>query len=263
MLEHKRDFVGSSFALVALAIGLARLGEFDKASEAARRASEVAEGGDLIAKLDSLIGESTVRSVRGDLEGAVPLAMQCTALAEETGATACVVASNFVLGDAYMRQENFAAAKIVFERGNEVANTIEQRIFRPSIAAYMRSNAASMGDFGPNARSFDEALAEARTFGDLWGEANVIWKRAETEAKQQAGERNTDQMLADFAAAARAFDDMGSRPYLGRVLRDWGMRLRSLDRAEEGNEKLRQALALFEDMAINREASEVKAELAA
>ena len=122
------------------------MGEFDKGFEAAARASEIAEGGDLIARLDALIGESTVRSVRGDIESAIPLATQCTNLAEQHGATACVVASNFVLGDAYMRRGEFEAAKIAFQRGNEVADTIEQKVFRPSIAAYMRSNAASLGD---------------------------------------------------------------------------------------------------------------------
>ncbi len=263
LLAQQRAYVGSSFALVALAIGLARMGEFEKAEEAARDAAEVAEDGDLIAKLDSLIGLSTVRSVRGDLESAVPLATQCATLAEQTGATACVVASNFVLGDAYMRQGNFDGAKIVFERGNEVANTIEQKIFRPSIAAYMRSNAASLGDFGPNARSFDEALGEARSIGDHWGEANVIWQRAETEAKTDPSAHDAEQMLADYDAATAAFEQMGARPFVARVLRDWGHALRSLDRADDGDEKLRRALTLLEELGIAREASELKDELAA
>ncbi|MEX2546262.1 MAG: hypothetical protein WD830_00570 [Chloroflexota bacterium] len=261
LLEQKRDYVGSSFALVGLAIGFARMGEFDAAEEAARRAAEVAEGGDLIAKLDSLIGLSTVRSVRGDLESAVPLATQCTNLAEETGATACVVASNFVLGDAYMRQGKFGDAKIVFERGNEVANAIEKKTFRPSIIAYMRSNAASMGDFGPNARSFDEALEEARSVGDRWSEANVVWKRAETEAKTPNGDR--EHILGDFEAAAAGFEEMGARPYLARVLHGWGHALRKADKRDDGDQKLRRALALFEEMGITREAGEVKEELAA
>ena len=258
MLEQKRDFVGSSFALVALAIGYARLGQFDKADEAAQRASQVAADGDVIAKIDALIGESTVRSVRGDLEAAVPLAMKCTNLAEESGATACVVASNFVLGDAYMRQQKFEAAQIAFERGNEVANTIEQKQFRPSIAAYMRSNAASLGNFGPNTRTFEEALAETRKLGDLWGEANVTWKRAETEAKKTADARDVAEMLADYSAAADAFERMGGRPYLARVLRDWGTALRQVDRREEAAEKYRRALSLFEQIGIEREADELR-----
>jgi tetratricopeptide (TPR) repeat protein len=260
LLEQKHDFVGSSFALVALSIGYSRLGQFELAAEAARRASEVGEKGDVIAKLDSMIAESTVRSLRGDLDAAVPLAMQCTALSESTGATACVVASNFVLGDAYMRQGKFGDAKIAFERGNEVANAVEQRVFRPSIAAYMRSAAASMGDFGPNTRTFEEALAETREHGDRFGEANVIWKRAETESKRL--DRNREHMLADFAAAAGLFEQMDAKPFIARVLRGWGQALLALGQTEEGDQKLRRAVELFDQMGIEREAGEIRAMLA-
>lgn len=259
LLEQKHDFVGSSFALVSLAMGYARLGEFAKAEAAAQKATEVGEKGDVIARLDALIGESTVRSVRGDLDEAIPMAARCTNLAEETGATACVVASNFLLGDAYMRQGKFGDAKIAFERGGEVANAIEQRVFRASIAAYTRSNAASLGDFGPSARSFEEALAETRAIGDRWGEANVIWQRAETEAKRPDG--NEAQMLADYEAAAKGFEVMGARPFLARVLRGWGRALRTSGREEDGRAKLFAAAELFAELGIDREGAEVRAEL--
>ncbi len=261
VLEQKHDFVGSSFALVALAMGYARLGEFSKAEAAARHATEVGEKGDVIARLDALIGESTVRSVRGDLDAVIPIATQCSNLAETTGATSCVVASNFLLGDAYMRQGKFGDAKIAFERGGEVANAIEQRIFRASIAAYLRANAANLGDFAPNARSFDEALGETRAIGDRWGEANVLWQRAQTESKRPGGDR--DQMLSDYEAAAAGFEAMGARPFLARVLRDWGRELRSAGRVDEGREKLDASLALLSDLGIKREAEELRIELAA
>lgn len=261
-LSEKHDFVGSSFALVALAIGYGRMGEFEKAEAAARRASEIAEGGDLIARLDALIGEASVKLTRGDFEAAIPLARQCTALSEQHGATACIVGSNFALGEAYMRTGDFDAAQEALRRGNEVADTIEQKVFRPSIAALLRSNAASLGDFNPEARSFDDALNETREIGDRWGEATVLWKRAETETKTPADMRNVDAMLAGFANAATQFEEMGGRPYHARVLHDWGRALRSVGRNEEGEEKLRRALQLFEEMGISRDADEVKLELA-
>ena len=43
LLEQKRDFVGSSFALMALGVGLARLGRFEEAERASNRAVAVAE----------------------------------------------------------------------------------------------------------------------------------------------------------------------------------------------------------------------------
>ncbi|HWH24631.1 MAG TPA: hypothetical protein VNW68_07045, partial [Candidatus Limnocylindria bacterium] len=260
LLEQRRAFVGSSFALVALAIGLARLGDFDEAAAAARRASALAENGDLIARLDALIGESQVRSVRGDLAGAEPIALECANLSQETGATACLVASSFVLGDVLMRQGRYGDAKIAFERGGAVAEVTEQKIFRPSIAAYLRATAANLGDFGPKARSFDEALSEARSVGDRWGEANVLWKRAETELRQADGKR--DQALDDLAAAAAAFESMSARPFHARVLRDWGSALRQHGAADLGDQRLAQALAIFEGLGLAAEAAEVRAELA-
>jgi len=261
LLAQKRDFVGSSFALVALAFGYSRLGDFAKAEEAVRSSRALAEQGDVVVRVDAMIGESTLHSIRGDLDAAVPLAMQCTQLAEEAGASACVVASNFVLGDAYMRQGQFAAAKIAFDRGDQIAQMTEQRIFKPSIAAYLRSLGASMGEYRMHGHTFEQALAEARDIGDLWGEATIIWKRAETESKKPADQRDNAQMLADYATAAKSFEDMGARPFTARVNRDWGHALIAQGQTEEGRAKLRAARDLMVELGITREADELRAEL--
>ena len=262
LLEQKRDFVGSAFALVALAIGYARLGEFAKGEIAVQKSKALAEQGDVVVRVDALIGESTLRSVRGDLEAAVPLAMQCTQLAEAAGAAACVVASNYVLGDAYMRQGQFAAAKIAFDRSEEIAHVTEQRVFKPSISAYLRSLGATMGDFDTHGHSFDEALEEARDIGDLFGEATIVWRRAETEAKKPAGERDESRMLADYATATASFAQMGARPYVARADRDWGNSLLALGRTDEGRAKLTAARDLMAELGIKREADELTVELA-
>jgi hypothetical protein len=174
-----------------------------------------------------------------------------------------VVASNFVLGDAYMRQGQFGAAKIAFDRSGEIAQVTEQRIFKPSISAYLRSLGASMGEYGLGGHSFEEGLAEAREIGDLWGEATIIWKRAETEFKKPADKRDQVQMLADYATAAKSFEDMGARPFVARVTRDWGHALLELGQTEDGRAKLRAARDLMVDLGINREADELTAELGA
>lgn len=262
-LALKRDFVGSSFALVALAMGYSKLGEFGKAEEAVRMSRELAEQGDVVVRVDAMIGESTLHSIRGDLEKAVPLAMQCTQLAEEAGASACVVASNFVLGDAYMRQKQFGAAKIAFDRGDEIAQVTEQRIFRPSIAAYLRSLAASMGDYRLGDKTFDEAIADTREIGDMWGEATIIWKRAETELKKPAEQRDKVQMLADFETAYGSFVAMEARPFSARVLRDWGHALVATGASADGQARLREALVALDELGIKSEADELRAELAA
>jgi tetratricopeptide (TPR) repeat protein len=261
MLETKHAFVLSSFSYVALSIGLSRLGRFDEAEEAAQRAMKLGESGDLIAKLDSMIAESTVHSLRGDLETAVPIATRCTTMSEETGATACVVASNFVLGDTYARQGNFKSAQIAFERSNEVAESVGENSFRPSLLAYMRANSASLGGLATDGDAFKEALTLAHDNGDRFSEATVIWKRADFEAKRGGAE--SAQALADFADAFSRFEGMEAKPFEARTLRDWGEALRRIGRRDEGDDKLRRAVALFDQMGIKREAAEVREELAA
>jgi tetratricopeptide (TPR) repeat protein len=264
VLQARHDFVGASFALGTRAIGYARLGEFDKAADAARQATEVAADGDLIAQLDALIADSTVHSLQGDLAGAVPLAKRCTTWSEETGATACMIASNFIIGDAYLRQGLPDEARVALERGKEISAITGFTMFRPSIAAWLRATAALMGDFGPAGDNWEQELAEARENGDRFTEAAVIAKRAETRAKALqpgAAGADVDAVLEDFAVGTAGFESMGARPYLARALRTWGETLRRLDRRDEGDEKLRRAQALLEEMGIDREAAEVRAEL--
>ena len=259
LLADKRAYVLASFSYVALSIGLSRLGRFEEAQEAADQAMKLGESGDLIAKLDSMIAESTVHSLRGDLDTAVPIATRCTAMSEETGATACVVASNFVLGDTYMRQGNFKSAQIAFERSNEVAESVGENSFRPSLLAYMRANSVSLGAQVGDGAAFDEALQLARHNDDLFSEAAIIWKRAEYEA----GRSDSMPALTDFADAAARFEEMEAKPFTARTLRAWGEELLKLGRTDEGNDKLRRSIALFDEMGIKREADEVRAELVA
>jgi len=115
-----------------------------------------------------------------------------------------------------------------------------------------------MGNFRPEAATFDEALAEVREKGDHWSEANVLWQRAETERKKPANERNEAQMLDDYAVAAGAFERMDARPFVARTTRDWGHALRSVGRSEEGNAKLRVALTLLDELGIGREANALR-----
>jgi tetratricopeptide (TPR) repeat protein len=260
LLEQKKDFIGSSFALMALGVGLARLGRFEEAERAAERAISVGEEGDVIARIDAMIGRSIIRSIQGDFDAAIPLSRECTQLAQESGATACVVASSFVTGDALMRQSRFADAQIVFEQSNAITDLTNERMFRPMVSAYLRSAAAGLGNFAIAGRTFEEALDEARAVHDRWGVANIIFQRAETEARKP--DPDAEQMLADYRAAVEAFTDMGARPYLARSLRAWAGALRRLGRSDEGTARLREALALFDELGLRSEADEVRAELA-
>ncbi len=257
LLEQRQDFIGAAFARGALAIGYANLGEFDKAEAASRNATELAASGDLIAQLDAQIAQSWLRAARGQLEEAIPLAQACVARAEETGAAGCVVASSWVLGDVYHRQGRFDEASRTLQRGQEIALVVDRKVWRPTLQAWLGSTSAALGE-GAAEGDWEDSLATARSIGNRYGEAGILWKRAEAASKR--GDRMA--ALADFAASAAIVEEFGARPDLARILRGWGETLRASAREAEGDGQLRRSLALFEELGIAAEADAVRATLA-
>ncbi|MBA2265021.1 MAG: tetratricopeptide repeat protein [Chloroflexi bacterium] len=257
LLEQRHDFIGAAFARGALAMGYAHLGEFDKAEKAAKYATELAAGGDLIAQLDAQIAESIVRSQRGQLDEAIPIARSCVARAEETGAAACAVVSSWVLGDVYQRQGRFQEARQALQRGHELALVVDRTFWRPSLQAWLGTSVSALGDFAAAEASWDEPLATARSIGNRFGEAGILQKRA--EAHGQRG--NHDAAMADFEASAAILEEFGARPQLARVLRAWGETLRAVGRTTESEATLHRALTLFEEMGIKPEAEAVRKSL--
>jgi tetratricopeptide (TPR) repeat protein len=195
-----------------------------------------------------------VRSARGQLDEAVPLARTCVDRSQETGAAACAVASSWVLGDAYERQGRFTEARDALERGHEIALVVDRKLWRPTLRAWLGLANISLGDESTSDRDWDEALATARSIGNRVGEAGILWKRAEAAAKRG----RVEAALAAFAESAAISEELGARPQLARVLRGWGETLRAAGRTYEADATLRRALGLFEEMGIAQEADEVR-----
>ena len=252
LMERRRDTIGAAFARGALAIGYANLGEFDKAEAAAKNANEIAATSDLIAQLDAQIADSWVQAAQGKLDQAVPLAQACINRAEETGASACVMASSWILGDALHRQGKFAEAREVLQRGTDISHVVDRRGWRPTLTAWLGSATAALGD--PDRSDWAEALETARSIGNRLGESGILSKRAETEAR--GGQ--FDAAVTDFAAAASILEDEGARPSLARVLQGWGHVLQLAGRSDEAVSTLRRSLVLFEEMGLDPEAAAVR-----
>ncbi|OGN86636.1 MAG: hypothetical protein A2X23_00315 [Chloroflexi bacterium GWC2_73_18] len=259
VLEARNDSIGASFARDGLAIGYARLGDFERAEAAAAQAVELAKDADAIAQLDALIGQAAVRSAQGRLDEAIPLAQLCIGKAEESGATACIVVSGFILGDALMRQGLVEEAKRVLERSGEISLVSGRAFWRPTIEAWLGYAGSLLGEFPATEQGWDATLAAAREVGDRFAEAGILWKRGQALA---AAAEERDAALADLAASAALFEEMGARPFLARVLRSWGEALRAAGRRDEASDRLRRALELFEAMGIGGEAEAVRAALA-
>jgi len=252
VLESGPNTIGAAFARGALAMGYATLGRFAEADAAAAHAHEIAERGDLVSQLDSLIAESIVKSAEGKLDQAVPIATECVRKAQETGASACVLASSWVLGDVFHRQGRYAEARDVLQVGSDIATVVDRRTWRPTLQAWLGSAAAALGEV-PEA-DWAEALETVRQVGNVLGEAGIRGKRGEALAAR--GE--IDAALEDFAASAEILEGQGARPNLARVLRGWGMTLRLAGREDEADPILRRSLALFEELGLDREATEVR-----
>lgn len=254
LLDRRADSIGAAFARGALAIGYAILGQFDRAEEASRHATEIAAKGDLIAQLDALIAEAIVRSARGDLEAAVPIARDCVDRAEQTGATACAMASSWVLGDAFHRLGRYAEAREVLERGTEISQVVDRKVWRPTLQAWLGSTLAALGE---RDEDWDDALATARSIGNRYGEAGILAKRAEAATARG----DWEAALGDYQASAALFEAVGARPGHARALQAWGNALRSAGRADESRPVLERALAIFEELGLGREAAAVRTTL--
>jgi tetratricopeptide (TPR) repeat protein len=255
-LDGGPDTIAAAFARGALAMGYASLGEFAKADAAAARATEIAQKGDLIAQLDALIAEAMVRSMKGELDTAVPLAQECVDRAEETGASACVVASSWILGDAFHRQGRFEQARDILKRGSDISLVVDRRVWRPTLLAWLGSSVAMLGELADG--DWDQALDMTRSINNKIGEAGILGKRAEALVARG----DMDAANADFAAGTALAEELGLRPGLARTLRAWGDALRSAGRSDEADATLRRALAVFDELGLAPEASAVRAELA-
>jgi tetratricopeptide (TPR) repeat protein len=256
LMEHRRDFVGGAFARGWLAIGYAELGDFERAAVATEDAKRKAEsGGDLIAQLDAQIADAMVHSIKGDLDGTVPIARACIDRAGETGATACGMVSAWVLGDIQQRSGRFTEADEAFKIGIDLSSGMAEQSWGPTLRMWRKANSAKLGELAAADEGWDEALAGMRAGGNHLGEAGILWKRAETRATQQ----RWDEAFADFEAAAKLSEAQGARPQLARVLRTWGEALHDAGRREDGDRVLVRAQVLFEEMRLDREAGEVRA----
>jgi tetratricopeptide (TPR) repeat protein len=256
LMVGRQDTVGPAFSRGALAIGYGYLGEFERADAAAAQATALAGKSDLIAQLDALIAESIVQSIKGDLESAVPLARQCVEQSEETGATACMLASSWILGDALYRQGKYVEARDVLRRGTDVAAVVDRKVWRPTLVAWLSSTQAALG--AAEDGDWDEALATSRSIGNRVGEAGILAKRAETAVARG----DIDAARPDAEAAIAIGLELGLRPHVARVERAWGEALRAAGYASEAEPHLRGAAALFAELGLEPEASAVRAELA-
>src|SRR5207247_6233228 len=132
----------------------------------------------------------------------------CISRAAETGASACVMASSFVLGDLLHRQGRFEEAKVALKRGRDLSLVVDRMAWRPTLVAWLGGSTAALGEAPED--QWEEVLATARSIHNTIGEAGILSKRAEAAARRG----DIDAALPDFEAAAQILEAEGARPLL-------------------------------------------------
>jgi len=232
-LEARADSLSTAMVSDFLALTYARLGDFSSAEETLARAERLAGDGDAIARVDVMIAGSAIDLERGDLDEASAKSLLCASLSEELGAFACVVASNVMYGAANIALENAQAAKAPLERGCDLCQVTNMAPMRTLIQGLLGTVRAQLGDLPGGVAGWDQALASARAMNDRFGEAQTLWGRGRTLARQATPDWNV--ALADLDRAVELFEAMETRPSLARALHDRAQALRALGRADEAD----------------------------
>ena len=241
-LERNEDPLSTAMVSDFLAITYARLGEFSAAEAALARAQELAGDADAIARVDVEIMRSAIQLERGEVEAASKEAEQCSLRAEALGAYACVVASSLMHGAAKLAGDDAPAARAPLERGEELSMVTNMAPMRTLIQGFLGSVWARLGDLPRGVAGWDQALANARTMNDRYGEAQTLWARGRTRMRQSTPD--WPAAIADLDRAVDLFEVMEARPSLARALHDRADVLRALGRAGDAADANRRSREL-------------------
>ena len=237
-----------SVAVIAdfLALSYARLGEFAAAEDTIARAERTAGVSDEISRIDLDIARSGLDLERGDVERARTQAGECSERAESLGAYACVVAANVMLGAASLAREDAHAAKAPLERGNELSLVTNMGGLRTLAQGMLGSTLALLGDMPGGVAGWNAALTGAREMGDRYGEAQTLWGRGRTYAR----EKDWGTALPDVDRAVQLFEEMEAMPSLARALRDRALVLRGLGRDADAERDAKRSAELARELGL-------------
>ena len=234
VIEAKGDAVSAAMLANFLSGAYSRLGDFASAEEIIEHSKRYAEKGDAIAVVDLDIAVAGYSLERGDPTQARKSAQQCSIRAEELGANACVLASSVITGAASLASDDAITAKGALERGSELSRVIDVAPLRTLAFAVLGSARAQLGDMPGGIAGWNEALANARSMHDRYGEAQTLWGRGRSTARQQGADLSA--ALQDLNRAVELFEAMEAQPSLARSLADRANVLRHLGRDSDAAE---------------------------
>jgi tetratricopeptide (TPR) repeat protein len=248
VIEAKGDAVSAAMVANFLSGAYSRLGDFASAEEIIEHSNRYAEKGDAIAIVDRDIAVAGYSLEHGDPTQARQSALECSVRAEELGAYACVVASNVITGGASLATDDATTAKGALERGSELTRVIDFAPLRTMTFALLGSARAQLGDMPGGIAGWNEALANARSMNDRYGEAQTLWGRGRSSARQP--DADLSAALQDLNRAVELFEAMEARPALARSLGDRADLHRRLGRESEAAEDDRRSRSLGRELGL-------------
>ena len=248
-LTEGHDFIGTSLAADTLGVAYGKLGQFDKADHAIRRAHELAQrSGDPTAMLDADLSASAIEAERGNLQASVELARSGALRAEALGAVACSVFANFLTGSAELALGRPDRAVPFLEASRALGREHRMEMWMDATNASISSAQCSLGDVEAARTGWQEALEAARNKGDSGLEATILYQRA--HALSTTPDADWEAILADLGASVALSKELGTKPREAMALRDSAAVLDRLGRSGEAGAARAKADTLVGEMGI-------------
>lgn len=239
-----------------LAIAYGVTGEFARAEEFGRRALDWAEqSGDPNAKVDAELFVGRVHSERGRHDEGLALMRNGVAVAEQIGNLHCAAVGNFYLAGHYLRSGRPDLALPSLERGIELGQYCN---IGPSVKlghALRRVARLEPGNAAEATAAWESAFTAAREMRDSLTIGQLYHQRANMLAMAPLG---WEMARSDYEASEKTFEEIGARPYLANVLRDYGLALRARGQNQLADQKLQKAAEIFETLALRNEATAIR-----
>jgi class 3 adenylate cyclase/tetratricopeptide (TPR) repeat protein len=246
---HNREL--EAHALAKKAMAHARLGEFEEAQEAMKRAQEVTRTTDSVMNgADIAIMSSQTFFDMGDVQRGLEYSRQGTKQAMSASGSECAMFGHYCTGLGNLRSHNLDEAQQEFESALQLLpDFVPELRARQQVANEVRAGLAITQFFRGRTEAIDDierTLANAQAVGDEYTAAFIA--QALGEAYTQMDDLERAKQYLDSALDYYRRNDM--RPYLARVLQLLGNWYENQGRGAEAEQARTEAHRLMEELSL-------------
>jgi tetratricopeptide (TPR) repeat protein len=246
---HNREL--EAHALSKKAMAHARLGEFEEAQDAVKRAQEVTSTTDSVMNgADVAIMSSQAFFDMGDVQRGLEYSRQGTEQAMSASGSECAMYGHYATGLGNLHSHNLDEAQQEFESALKLLpDFVPELQGREQMANEVRAGLAITQFFRGRTEAIDDmerTLANSQAVGDEYTGAFIA--QALGEAHTQLGDLARARQYLDTALDYYRRNDM--RPYLARVLQQLGNWYELQGRGAEAEQARTEAYQLMEELSL-------------